>query len=159
MNNHFKMLHCQTIEDVDSDYSQLDMLDNGLPVLNSNVSNVCSQGQSMQNNRFFLDEMQNKNNGVRGLIARAFQLINKSPRKASFEEAQFHIDICQFLMYLSVTKQYRFLRILNTSQTVNFSNTRNPRCLDDVRAYYTTNKYSIIENIPIPDFLQLKGTK
>ena len=37
---------------------------------------------------------------------------------------------------------------------INITNTHIPRSLDDVHAYYTTNKYSIIENIPIPDVFE-----
>ena len=91
MNNHFKMLHCQTIEDIDSDHNSLytlnTIVDNnhGLPVLNNNVTNVCSQVSSIQSNSFFLDEIQNKNDGVCGLIARAFQLNNQIGRASCRE--------------------------------------------------------------------------
>ena len=100
MNNHFEMLHCQTIENIDSDHNPLytlsTIVDNNHvpPFLNTNVTNVCSQVQSIQSNGFFLDEIQNKYNGVRGLIARAFQLNNRSPMKITLEEAQFYMDVC-----------------------------------------------------------------
>ena len=90
MNNHFKMLHYQTIENIDSDHNPLftssSIVDNnhGLPLLNNNVTNVCSQVRTIQSYRFFLNEIQSKNNGVRGLIARAFQLNNHSPTNSVF---------------------------------------------------------------------------
>ena len=160
MNNHFKQLHCLIIDNVDNEFCQsnsYDQLpDNGNLGHNpkNNLCNVALQDQLIQHNPFFKDEIGKKNDGVCGLIARAFQLNNNSRCKTSFDEAQFHMDVCQFLIHLSITKQYRFLRILNSSHIINFTNTRIPRSLDDVRAYYLSNKHSIIENIPIPEVFE-----
>ena len=131
-----------------------ELMKNDISMNTTSTDNV-GQFKHITNTKYFCDESNETNSGICGLIGRAFQLNSNSTTCSSLQEAKFHMDLCDFVMNLTDSRKHQLIRILNSTQSTNFLTTRIPRTIQDLRSYYTTNKHSILGNMPIPHVFEL----
>ena len=140
--------------DEDDDYNSHCMdFDDDIQLVESSVSECDNDDYSeseTQLTKFVHEESHLKGKGVSTLIGRAFQQSNHCSILPTLDETLYHIEICEFLSKITTDQQLQFLQILNKSQRMTFTRTRIPTTMDDIRKFYTYNKYSILQNIPRP---------
>ena len=182
MKSHFETLHEDNVEFVQQSTNHLLSLESEIGICNDNNNsdhesyNDVQQSKKQRSNnfnqsyqsdtypnspfeershRYFADEYQSKNSGICGLIGRALSENQHSDSKAEYDEARWHMNAAHFCSGLTEQQQFQFTFLLRKSQEDNFITTRLPISLNDIKRFYTTNKSSIINNIPCPKVFEL----
>ena len=84
----------------------------------------------------------------RMMAARAFASNDVAISDVTIEEARFHVKLAKFFSEISESKQLELVDLLNSCVAVNFKTTSLPSSLSDVHKVYTSNKQSILRNVP-----------
>lgn len=100
------------------------------------------------NNAYFQRESMEEGNGIKYIVARAFASNDVAIPDVTIEEARFHVKLAKFFSEISESKQLELVDLLNSCVAVNFKTTSLPSNLLDVHKVYTSNKQSILRNVP-----------
>ena len=122
---------------------------------NTQHSILANQHFERKSSKFINDEKENPGNGMCGLITTAFQQSHFNDSKATLDESIFHLNATHFCSQLTEVQQIQFSSILQNIVTKNFSSTKVPTSLSDIRKHYTTGKFSVYQNLPTPKVEQL----
>ena len=98
---------------------------------------------------FFSKEFSNPGNGLCKLISDAFAQNSGSDLDPSITETNFHLDAAHFCLSLTEAQKEQFIGILRKVISTNFKSTRIPLSDNDIHRFYTTNKYSLCQNMQI----------
>ena len=101
---------------------------------------------------YFNDCFKNTSTAVAGMVSRAYaQTFQPSIHGVTSTEALFHLKSTQFLSRLSGHMHNEFIEILQLAQKANsFQCTRIPKSGLEIDKFYLKNKYSLMEQLPLP---------
>ena len=101
---------------------------------------------------YFNDCFKNTSTAVAGMVSRAYaQTFQPSIHGVTSTEALFHLKSTQFLSRLSGNMHKDFIEILQLAQKADsFQCTRIPKSVLEIDKFYLKNKYSLMEQLPVP---------
>ena len=101
---------------------------------------------------YFNDSFKSTSTAVAGMVSRAYsQTFQPSIHGVSSTEALFHLRSLHFLSRLPGNLHTDFIKILQMSQKADsFQCTRIPKSTQEIDKFYLKNKYSLMEQLPLP---------
>ena len=115
------------------------------------TTNIINQSLFVSPSAIYFDDEKLKNgNGICGIVGRSFAQNLSSDNRASIIESQFHLKAATFCVNMTQQNQSEFCDLLLLASQIKFKSTRIPTSIQDVRRFYTKNKYSVYNNIPSP---------
>ena len=107
---------------------------------------------------FFLDEMNEKGNGIKGLVGRSFACNRNSKVIANDIESRLHTNLTYLCSTMTSQQQHLLSCILKDLMRPNiFEKTRPPLSTNDINKYYLNSSFSLKKNLPSPRVFEIDG--
>ena len=116
------------------------------------VVRKCLELSSLPSNskNFFENKAMSLNYAIRKLVGPAFLLAPTSSQLPTIEESQFHLKLANLLSQVPSTLHVDIIDILNLAKNVQMISTRLPIHHRDIAKFYTKNKFSLYNQLPVP---------
>lgn len=116
------------------------------------IINACLASSSLPSKSqiFFRNKAISLNYAIRNLVGQTFLQAPTSSQLPTLEESTFHLKLANILSQVSSTLHVDIIDLLNSAKNVLMTSTRLPIQPRDIARFYTKNKFSLYNQLPVP---------